>query len=613
MCGILGCFGTTLAEEKVQDAMLRMGYRGPDDTHQVKGEGSNYVMGAVRLGFRDHLNGRQPMRFSEGEGIESSAVCLNGEIYNYQSLRRMLEPLGAKEALKTECDTELIYWLYKLEGISFVSRLRGMFTFALWDGNQGKGYLVNDYLGQKPVFYKVNDDLSISYASEARCLVSPEIEELEEFCLESLIDEARLGRYLYQKNSRGRRTIYKGINRLLPGECLEYSLNNNKYKIGRYYNYAKNWNLDGGSVLSAEDDVEALLLQAIKRRIDNTESVACYLSGGLDSSLVCALISRYGLSNNIKTFTLAYTNDVDVEGKKQDRQYASEVASMIGSEHTEIEIDASELGKNILAVQNAFDEPFSGLPSLYFVSKEISRFARYSLSGDGADELFGSYLTHRTAEAEGISSDPIGLSVRYLSSFWGEYLHPDNEILLDIESELRREHGEYGLDEWRRGEPVTRQLAYESVCLFPYGVLTYIDRLSMAHSVEPRSPFLDQDLWEYVMALPDDYKVKGGETKILLKRIASKYLPDYIVNRKKEGFVFPLYHYLLRDEMVVKSRILEWNDNCDVPLIASLDVKKVCEQDFERLRRSGNREYMAAQRLHTLNILATTMSKNDGQ
>ena len=605
MCGIVGCFGGIIPEWRVEKALARMRHRGPDDMSVVVGEEKSFLMGAVRLGFRDIQNGRQPMSFKEVNSPEYSAVCLNGEIYNYQPLRDRIEKEG-NFIFDTDCDTELVYRMYKLYGISFIDELRGMFAFALWDGQLGKGYIVNDFLAQKPIYYKVNNDSSITYCSE---LASMWCLQEEHEALHEAISHDRLKLSLYTKYSRGEQTIYRGVKRLMPGECLEYYAKTRKVKNSRYYNYAERWGLLMKDEDNAAERVEDLLLQAIKRRIEDESSVSCYLSGGLDSSLICAMISKHCLAKSIRTYTLTYADEGYIEGKRTDRLFARVIASIIGSEHMEVKVDAAELGRTLPAVQSTFGEPFSGVPSLYFISKEISRFARYSLSGDGADELFGSYLTHREAAAAGASDDPIKNLIKYYMASWKEYYIENSEAFTLIESELRKEWAGFGLDEWREADPVSKQLAFEAVCIFPYSVLTYVDRLSMVNSVEPRSPFLDQDLWEYVMALPDHYKVREGETKILLKKVASKYLPHNLVFRRKEGFVFPLYQYLVRDEAAIKASILNWCANSGEFLTKDINVQEICARDFHRLRKGANLEYIAAQRLHTLNVLAAAMSR----
>ena len=280
-----------------------------------------------------------------------------------------------------------------------------------------------------------------------------------------------------------------------------------------------------------------------------------------------------------------------------------EVSKLIRSDHKTIEVNPVNLDTYLPSIIKCYGEPFAHAPSMWFLAKEISIDSKYTLSGDGADELFSGYYTHREASTlmPKKPKDCINLIARYYNTFLPETANSLTESF-HIEKRLESMLEYTDLSGISTDNPIQNQLYIESRLLFPYRFLTYIDRLSMSHSVEPRSPFLDKNLWEFVMSMPDKYRIQEGVTKYILKKLAERYLPNNIVYRKKEGFVFPLYPYLIKNKESIVSRISELLDNQEVNFEKYIS-KEWAKSIFSKIETNPEGEYKTCLLLHTLNII----------
>ena len=552
MCGIFGIFGSIFSPETNLKAFKALEHRGPDGFHNITDDKS-FSCSAVRLAFQDVERGKQPFAsYPDGDII----VSLNGEIYNHNELRNELSIKGYK--FETLCDTEVLIALYQEYGIDFLKIVKGMYAISIWDKKRSRGYLASDFLSQKPIFYAEGKCNNLIYSSELGCLIS--LMRSEEAGASTLsINNQALFDILTVKAIVGGQTIYNGINKLRASEYICYEACADQIKLKSYKN-TEEWSLN----INVKDDsvektINHLLRSAVEKRIDASKPQAVYLSGGLDSSLISYIIRDLYPDVLIHSFNLTYQGDFRSEGKDLDSKLAKVASREINSEHHEIQIDPANLGANLEEIIHCFGEPFAAVPSMWFVARQMKKFAKYTISGDGADELFGSYYTHRYASGKKhhMIEQSINICAEYAQSFIGKQL--SSRIGISVESIAARiKSGIIALNKnyLEIDSPVRNQLMIESKLLFPYGVLTYVDRLSMAHSLEPRSPFLDKDLWSYVMRLPDKFRINGNTTKRILKTIAKSYLPLDIVDRKKEGFVFPLYPYILKDKDQIISDIL---------------------------------------------------------
>jgi asparagine synthase (glutamine-hydrolysing) len=557
MCGISGVFGLRDVEtvKKMLDSLI---HRGPDDGQWTAGE--DYVLGARRLSIVDVEGGRQPLA-NEAQNIWA---VQNGEIYNFPDVRKSLLSEGYR--FKTRCDTEVIPILYEKHGTAFAEHLDGMFATALWDTRTQTGILARDRMGKKPLYYCLHNN-ALYFASEIKAIL----------CIPGFKRELNLEAldyYLSYKHVPGPQSIFRGIHSLPPAHILIFR-EGSPPKIERY------WDLDfspGETATWSEDEITdhiiELLRKGVKRRLMSDVPIGFFLSGGIDSSLSTALAAELS-ADPIKTFTLTYAENSTHDGKEQDRYWASWVAEKYKTDHHEEIARYSDFPENLRRILKCFDEPFCGTVSTYYLSGLISRHVKVALSGDGADELFGSYLSHRLAFPIARFSDyaksgdanlirPFESQPEFVKQMaepndwtWKsklfvysdaekkELYSPELRIVLDKVS--AQEHLRSEFSQLTAADPLNRVLEAEYRSIFCDQVLTFIDRLSMAHSLEVRSAFLDTELVSFVAKLPGSLKMKDGVSKYLLKKAALKYFPGDMVYRKKEGFVMPITDWLLRD------------------------------------------------------------------
>jgi asparagine synthase (glutamine-hydrolysing) len=533
-------------------------HRGPDEDGLWAGEG--VALGMRRLSIIDIATGQQPM-FNEDDTI---VVVFNGEIYNFLELRAELVAAGHR--FRTDhSDTEVIVHLYEQFGDAFLDRLNGMFAIALWDAPRRRLLLARDRAGIKPLYYAPLSG-GLVFGSEPKALLAhPQISRDP--------DPVALHHYFSVKNIPAPFSAFKAVRQLRAGECLVYEGGN--VKTRRWWRMAFREN---GAISEEEaaQRIRALLEDAVRLQMRSDVPVGAYLSGGIDSSSVVALMSGLG-ARNVKTFTLVY--DDGLPNKDNDRAFARQVSAMYGTEHHEQLARYQDVPENLDAILGAFDEPFSGVISTFFLTRLISQHVKVALSGDGADELFGSYLPHRLAQPlayaaanpavlDGQGSDAAlvpfeceRVRLRALLARGDEAAQRMGLLLADeatkrtlytdamraaigeasTESDLRAVYRDCG-----SADPLNRCLFVDFETLLPDQVLPFVDRLSMAHSVEVRPPFLDHRLIEFVATLPGRMKIKQGRLKSILKDAVASLLPPGLVDRPKEGFVMPINEWLLQ-------------------------------------------------------------------
>jgi len=547
MCGIAGVFGRG-DRDAVSRMLATLRHRGPDDEHVMSS--SRFALGTRRLSIVDVGGGRQPLTNEDGTVIAAQ----NGEIYNFPKLRPAL--LAAGHALRTRTDTEVLPHLWEEHGASLPVHIDGMFAAAVWDERQGIGLLARDRMGKKPLYYWRDSD-AIYFASELKALLA-----LPGFTRE--LDLEALHHYLSYKHVPHPLTIFKGARMLPPAHSLIF-------RPGREPEISRYWDLSfvprNGRVPDEREAVDGLLdrmREAVSRRFMSDVPVGFFLSGGIDSSLTTALAAEVA-PERVKTFTLTYAGGSTTEGKEQDRRWARWVAERYGTEHHEETIAFDSYPESLRRILGAFDEPFAGVVSTYFLAQRMARHVKVAVAGDGADELFGSYLSHRIAA--GLQPPPSRLQPAPMNGGGSVGDEPDwvwrSRLLVLSEDEKRALYSpgvrnalagvstpDHIRDTFARltaRDPVNRVLEAEFQGIFPDQVLTFVDRLSMAHSLEVRSAFLDTDVVEYVAALPGSLKIRGGETKYLLKQAALRYFPEEMVRRPKEGFLMPITQWMQSD------------------------------------------------------------------
>jgi len=558
MCGIAGVFGRRDPETVAK--MLRvLAHRGPDDQHVVYGDG--YTLGARRLSIIDLDNGRQPL----GENENRIWAAQNGEIYNFREAREELLKNSTGHKFYTDGDTEVIPHLYKAYGLEFPKKLEGMYAISVYDEDKQQGVLVRDRSGKKPLYYLEHDG-ALWYASEIKAL-------LQVPGFQRTMNLEAVHHFLSYKNVPAPLSIFEGIKLLSPGHRL-------LWKNGQIRTLDRYWRLDWTPFEGELDEKELaeefirLMKIGVRRRLVSDVPIGFFLSGGIDSSLSTALAAEVA-PDQIKTFTLTYSQESSTPGKELDLRCAREIAERYQTDHHEEQMNFADFQRELPAILSHFDEPFSGVVSTYFLARLISKHVKVAISGDGSDELFGSYLTHRLArpvsefcraQAEGREPGDLGhFAQGQPREFLERIAHRDDfrwkhslAVFNDTDKKAlysstasdafasfsTLEHLKGIFSDLTAQDPTNRILEAEFLTQLPDQVLAFTDRLSMAHSLEIRTAFLDTQVMEFVAKVPERFKIRDGDVKVMLKTAARPFLPASAIDRPKEGFVLPVNQWL---------------------------------------------------------------------
>ena len=551
MCGIAGFVGARADMQEILQKMTdRIAHRGPD------GEG-HYIDGPVALGHRrlsiiDLEGGRQPMFNEDG----SLAVVFNGEIYNFQPLREEL--IAAGHTFSTRSDTEVLLHGYEQWGRELLTRLRGMFTFALWDKNIQTLFCARDHFGIKPLYYYIAPETgTLLFGSEIKCFL-----DHPEFKKELNADQLEL--YLSYQYSPGEDTFFKGVKKLLPAHWLEWK--DGKVEVGRYWQPAFAPD-HGPSLAEWEDAISSAMEESVAAHKIADVEVGSFLSSGVDSSYMAAL------AHVDKTFTVGFADK-----QYDETDYARDFSEKIGVKNFAYRITPEEYWANIGNIQYHMDEPLADAASaaLYFVNREAARQVKVCLSGEGADEFFGGYNIYKEPftvswydklplwlrRAIGAAAEclpPVHgvnflvrrgrpLEERYIgnTNLMGE--RRKKQLLRQYSGAVKPTDLSRPLFEQTKGQdPVTR-MEYCDLNLWMVGdILLKADKMSMANSLELRVPFLDRKVFELACRIPTEHKVNAGQTKIAMRGAAEKTIPARTADKKKLGFPVPVRAWL-RDE-----------------------------------------------------------------
>jgi asparagine synthase (glutamine-hydrolysing) len=570
MCGICGQYnfatGKPVERETVQRMTDSIVHRGPDDD-------GFYFEGPLGLGFRrlsiiDLQGGHQPMSDSE----ESVWVVFNGEIYNFPELKRELEGYG--HVFRTMSDTEVIVHGYKQWGTDVFNHLNGMFGLAIWDVRRKRLVVARDAFGIKLIYYKVKNG-TMYFGSEIRAIRAAEREKVD-------VDPISLNLFLRYRFTPSPYTIYRGINKLAPGTML--IAEGGSVKVERWYKFKPEPFSPMPSDAEVHEELLAIYRRAVKRHLLSDVPVGLLLSGGLDSGLLLALMNERG--QEWPTFTIGYGKSF----KDDELVSAAETAKFFGAKHTSIEIDQKTFEESLPHIISCLEEPIaaSSIVPMYFVSQRARQDVKVALNGQGPDELFGGYRRHLGIRYGGLWSGlpgwlrkPIAAGIRAL---------PRNETLkratysLHVEDRMRRYQqvlsiapgntidslfqdgllpqnaGDRILQCWADLNPLmehTDELSgfqmVEISSTLPDELLMYADKLSMAHSLEVRVPYLDRELVEYVQRLDARFKVRNGSQKWAHRRVCADVLPPAVLRRPKRGFAVNVVDGWIRDARSQKS------------------------------------------------------------
>ena len=554
MCGIAGFISPARADAAALVPMLaRIAHRGPDGQGTfVEGPAA---LGHCRLAIIDLQGGAQPL-YSEDKNF---VVVFNGEIYNYRELTAELTALGHTFATRT--DTEVLLHGWEQWGRELLPRLRGMFAFALWDRRAQVLFCARDMFGIKPLYYCRCADGTLLFASEIKAF-------LDHPSFEKQLNTAQLPLYLSCQYSPGRDTFFAGVQKLLPGHFLEFSEG-----IVRTTRWVQPAFLPGDTP-PAPDELEAVLRQSAEAHKIADVEVAGFLSGGVDSSYLTAL------ARPARTYTISYA-----EPKYNESFPARALARNLGLRNRVRCISPGEFWDAVPAVQYHMDEPMADAAAvaLYFLNREAARDVKVVLSGEGADELFGGYNIYRdpfTARwynrlppwlrgglGAAASLLPPGPGVNFLVrrglSLEERYFGP---TALLTEREKRRLLPGYEGDgdpvcltesSWDMTEdqdPVTRMQQVDLQLWLAGDILLKADKMSMAHSLELRVPYLDKEVFALAAALPAAAKANARMTKIALRQAAARTLPPAAAARKKLGFPVPVRDWLRQEPYTSRVR-----------------------------------------------------------
>ena len=562
MCGIAGSItpNKLLSADRKRSALSFLGHRGPDGQGEFQDIASGTWLGHVRLSILDLSSAAsQPMALSDG----SLVLTFNGEIYNYRQLKKELERLGSE--FQSTSDTEVLLHAWQRWGKGCLSRITGMFAFAVWEKATGKLFLGRDRAGEKPLYY-AQLGKSFFFSSEIsslKCLLDQSWE----------IDATGIQSYLSYGYIRGEQTCWKGISKLLPGHLLTF---NPKSQLTEKGSYTEK---DEGLISILSDnpvkELDLLLGQVVKDQLIADVSVGLMLSGGLDSSLLASYITE---SNpKIKTFTVVFPGF----GQLNEGKFAREISSYFGLEHEEVSCDQIELS-DWLELMKKNETPISdpAFYPTYLMSKAIRKQCKVALGGDGADEIFGGYERYSSFlnlkyKAEnyplflrrflgGIAENflPIGSKGRHsLMEFGHDFRFgaPDIPSLFlqnELKNLLKPEFYSWieAFDSFSHKEKYNSNDLLENLLrrdfetYLPDNILTKIDRGSMLASLEVRTPFLDRRIVDFASRLSPDWKVTKTERKIILKKLAEKRLPSNWNLNRKQGFIPPLDDWLNENE-----------------------------------------------------------------
>jgi len=553
----------------IQDAIATLAHRGPD--HQGVFESKTVSLGAARLKIIDLASGDQPMTSGDGGAV----IAFNGEIYNHLELRRELEALGHR--FRSRADTETVLEAFLEWDTGCFARLRGMFAVALWTESSKRLVLARDRMGIKPL-YLANRGDDLYFGSELKALfVHREIERR--------LSLAGLDSYLSLNYCAGAATLVEGIEKLAPGHWLEWR--DGKIREESY------WRLPIGPAASqphwtssaAQEELDRLLKLSVKEHLASDVPVGVWLSGGVDSSTLLHYAAEAS-SARLKTFSISFRGH-----SFDETDYIRQVAAQYGTEHEQLDLNPDQdLAGAIEKFAYYSDEPNAdaGALPVWFLSRLTKSSATVALSGEGADELFGGYLMQRAsllarrfrrlphaalrlaAKAAGrwpVSDEKIGFEYklkRFLEGcqmpalrahvYWGGTFS-DSEKQRLVKPALPEAFAPL-LAQLPAGEDLSAYLWFDQKYYLPDDILTKVDRMSMAHALEVRPPFLDHRIVEFANSLPGHLKIDGSRQKVLLKTLMRGKLPPRILTRKKIGFDIPAHEWfrgplrpLLREAM----------------------------------------------------------------
>lgn len=562
MCGICGYVSReNITLEKLIEMNDTMYHRGPDDSgaeiYPMKG-GYQVGLAQRRLSILDLSPlGHQPMHSAD----KRVSVVFNGEIYNFQELKKELSDYP----FRSTCDTEVILAAYLKWGIQGIEKIHGMFAIAIFDRETDEVYLIRDRIGKKPLYYWYENQ-NLVFASELKPIM-----ECPGF--HKKINEKILGRYLYQQYINAPDSIFQNVYQVKPGSILRFS--DGQVKQWKYWDLKKVYHEKKGTgpkdYEEAKQELKKHLEQAVSQRMIADVPLGTFLSGGYDSSLVTAVAQSLS-SEPVKTFSIGFHDE-----KYNEADFAKQVAKHLGTQHTELYIDENDMFRLVDSIPKYFDEPFadsSQIPSM-LVAELAKKDVTVALSGDGGDEFFCGYNIYQKLEQAqkldvlGGIAHQIGkigniekrypFKVRVIS----QNRNPNAKTqfiagnYLQVAQNMVREGGiscyydterQYEEENWQE-----RRMLLDMDTYLQGDILCKVDRAAMKYSLETRCPILDTNVMEFAFSIPHEFKYRNGNKKRILKDLTYDYIPRELLERPKKGFSVPLDKWLrgpLREQLL---------------------------------------------------------------
>ncbi|MGV8108433.1 asparagine synthase (glutamine-hydrolyzing) [Methanospirillum sp.] len=588
MCGIAGIISKDAVnfENEMDKMLISLKHRGPDGSGVKKF--SNCILGHTRLSIIDHDGGQQPMDSSES----NKSIVFNGEIYGYKEIQENL----ANYKFLTNSDTEVILALYEKYGSDCLERLPGMFAFAIWDEAEGTLFAARDRFGEKPFYYAFGQNQEFIFASEIKAIIKTGL-------ITPVLDINSLMHYLQYLYVPPNRTIFSNIHTLSPAHLLIYK--DGTLQIQRYWSLPITNEIQDTN--TAIQKFMNLLEDSVRKQLVADVSVGAFLSGGLDSSTIVALASKY--KKNLKTFSFGFGDVIN------ELPYAQEIADKYKTDHHVLRAEDYDIAQLLLEMADVFDEPFadsSNIPT-YLISKLARKHLKVILTGDGADELLGGYdYWYQSAlgfEGKGNKNTIVKQIIKRIKKkhetipflqriiplkFWNLiplYLQYDNIILeqeekrkyfSDIEINKLSKNNNFFSDlifnrsySFYQEHNVNDALKMDLINYMPGDILVKTDRASMAHGLELRSPFLDPEFAEFCISLPISLKITEKTSKVFLREAFGDMWTSSLRKRGKMGFGAPVHEWLQLES--VKNLKYKYLHDEKMKIFSILSFEKVQE------------------------------------
>ncbi len=599
MCGILGYSHVTnrLPERVLTDALAALAHRGPDQQGHFASD--SVSLGATRLRILDMAGGDQPLISPDGDVV----IVFNGEIFNHHEVRDELQRRGYE--FQTRCDTEVVLHAFLEWGTGCFSRLRGMFGVAVWIQSERRLVLARDRMGIKPVYYCEHQG-EIYFASELKCIFAhPEVPRR--------ISLDGLNCFLRLNYVPAPYTLVEGIHKLLPGHMLEWR--DGRATVQSYVLEPANASVPR-TIEEACEELDCLLTASVREQLVSDVPVGIWLSGGLDSSTVLRYASQVS-SAPLRTFSITF------RGRSFDESDSiSEISRHFGSIHEELNLDESlDLEHAIRQIAFYSDEPSADAGALpaWFLAQMTARKVTVVLSGEGADELFAGYLTYKAdryaawarrvpagirraalelASLLPVSDDKISFEYKLKRFLQGSLLSPEQAHIFwngTFSEEEKRLFFRYAdpspisqlVSEMKDGEGLESFLRFDQRYYLADDILYKVDRMSMAHSLEARPPYLDPRIVDFAARLPERFKLSGSQSKYILRALMKDRLPQGVLRRPKIGFDIPVHDWFRGVLRPLLLETLSQNEVTATGLFRWSGVERLLNDHLERRANLG--------------------------